>query len=441
MASTSFHGRRSAFRPGKVGAGVVVLIVLVCLGVVGGSTWLAKRSQQLAEDAVVQARDAAAKAQADAESKARESLKLADQAQDRAQPPADPTPTTLDQTKAPQPPAGAIDTAAIRFGTRAMPRKSDVVRIATYNVANLFDDRDDPILQDRYEDLNTTKPTPELEGVAAAIRAIDADVLVLEEVESDAVLRWFRDTYLSGLGYTEAISIDAGDPRGIEQGVLSRFPLAEPMVWPRMALQGKHPAGADAPEGEPIAFHRSPFRIEVIVPEGARGNAREYNFTIYAIHAKSGRNSGYWREAEAIGTTKLIHTTMSDDPGRNVMVMGDFNAVQTDASFQSFISAGLIDLFADRRPDDPATTTHESGRSIDHVLVNAAMMPEVIRDSRFVFGTPARPKGVDYRTYPAPKGYGSDHYPVVVDIRPMEGGATPATPQNQGGKAVDPAAK
>lgn len=437
MASSSSRNRRSVFRSGKVGAGVVVLIVLVCLGVVGGSTWLAKRSQQLAEDAVVQAREAAAKAQADAESKARESLKLADQ----AQPPSDPVPTTLDQAKAPQPSAGAIDTAAIRFGTRTTPRKSDVVRIATYNVANLFDDKDDPTLQDRYEDMNTTKPKEELEGIVDAIRAIDADVLVLEEIESVAVLGWFRDTYLSGMGYTEAISIDAGDPRGIEQGVLSRFPLAEPMVWPRMALQGKHPAGADAPEGEPITFHRSPFRVDVIVPAGARGNPRDYDFTIFAIHAKSGRNSGYWREAEAIGTTKLIHTAMSDDPGRNVVVMGDFNAVQTDASFQTFISSGLIDLFADRRPDDPATTTHESGRSIDHVLVNAAMMPEVIRDSRFVFGTPARPKGVDYRTYPAPKGYASDHYPVVVDIRPLEGGATPTTPQNQGRKPVDPAAK
>ncbi|NUQ52133.1 MAG: endonuclease/exonuclease/phosphatase family protein [Phycisphaerales bacterium] len=437
MASSSSRNRRSVFRSGKVGAGVVVLIVLVCLGVVGGSTWLAKRSQQLAEDAVVQAREAAAKAQADAESKARESLKLADQ----AQPPSDPVPTTLDQAKAPQPSAGAIDTAAIRFGTRTTPRKSDVVRIATYNVANLFDDNDDPTLQDRYEDMNTTKPKEELEGIVDAIRAIDADVLVLEEIESVAVLGWFRDTYLSGMGYTEAISIDAGDPRGIEQGVLSRFPLAEPMVWPRMALQGKHPAGADAPEGEPITFHRSPFRVDVIVPAGARGNPRDYDFTIFAIHAKSGRNSGYWREAEAIGTTKLIHTAMSDDPGRNVVVLGDFNAVQTDASFQTFISSGLIDLFADRRPDDPATTTHESGRSIDHVLVNAAMMPEVIRDSRFVFGTPARPKGVDYRTYPAPKGYASDHYPVVVDIRPLEGGATPTTPQNQGRKPVDPAAK
>lgn len=437
MASSSSRNRRSVFRSGKVGAGVVVLIVLVCLGVVGGSTWLAKRSQQLAEDAVVQAREAAAKAQADAESKARESLKLADQ----AQPPSDPVPTTLDQAKAPQPSAGAIDTAAIRFGTRTTPRKSDVVRIATYNVANLFDDKDDPTLQDRYEDMNTTKPKEELEGIVDAIRAIDADVLVLEEIESVAVLGWFRDTYLSGMGYTEAISIDAGDPRGIEQGVLSRFPLAEPMVWPRMALQGKHPAGADAPEGEPITFHRSPFRVDVIVPAGARGNPRDYDFTIFAIHAKSGRNSGYWREAEAIGTTKLIHTAMSDDPGRNVVVLGDFNAVQTDASFQTFISSGLSDLFADRRPDDPATTTHESGRSIDHVLVNAAMMPEVIRDSRFVFGTPARPKGVDYRTYPAPKGYASDHYPVVVDIRPLEGGATPTTPQNQGRKPVDPAAK
>lgn len=438
MAFNSSRDRLLAFRSGKVGAGVVVLIVLVCLGVVGGSTWLAKRSQQMAEEAVVQAREAAAKAAEDAQSKARESLKLAEQ----AQPPADPAPTTLDQAKAPQPAVGEIDTAAIRFGTRAHSRKSDVVRIATYNVANLYDDKDNPVLSGQYEDMNSVKPKAELDGVAAAIHAIDADVLVLEELESQEVLTWFRDTYLSDMGYTTAISIDAGDPRGIEQGVLSRFPVVEPTVWLQMPLKGTHPKGADdAPEGSPIMFHRSPFRVDVIVPAGARGNARDYNFTVFAIHAKSGRNSAYWREAEAAGTVNLIQAAMSDDAGRNVVVMGDFNAVQNDASFRTFVGSGLIDLFADRRPDEASTTTHESGRSIDHILVNAAMMPEVIRDSRFVFGTPARPKGVDYRTYPAPKGYASDHYPVVVDIRPIEGGAAPATPQNQGGKPVDPAAK
>lgn len=438
MAFYPFQDRPLASRSGKVGAGVVVLIVLVCLGVVGGSTWLAKRSQQMAQDAVVQAREAAAKAAAEADSKARESLKLAEQ----AQPPAESAPTTLDQTKAPQPAAGAIDTAAIRFGARATARKSDGVRVATFNVANLYDEKDDPTLAGQYEDMNSVKPKAELDGVASAIHAIDADVLVLEELESQEVLTWFRDTYLSDMGYTTAVSLDAGDPRGIEQGVLSRFPVVEPTVWLQMPLKGTHPKGADdAPEGSPIVFHRSPFRVDVIVPAGARGNPRDYNFTVFAVHAKSGRNSAYWREAEAAGTVQLIQQATTADPGRNVVVMGDFNAVQNDASFRAFVSSGLIDLFADRRPEDSATTTHESGRSIDHILVNAAMMPEVIRDSRFVFGTPARPKGVDYRTYPAPKGYASDHYPVVVDFRPVEGGTPPTTPQNQGGKHVDPAAK
>ncbi|MBL8761120.1 MAG: endonuclease/exonuclease/phosphatase family protein [Phycisphaerae bacterium] len=434
----SEHSDRGAMsRHGKAGAGVVVLIVLICLGVVGGSTWMAKRSQMLAEEQVNLAREQAARAAAEAETTARESLKLADQ----LQPPAEAIPSTLDQAKAPAPVPGAIDAAAIRFGSKARARRADAVRLATYNVANLFDDKDDPALKDRYEDMSTVKPVPELEGVAAAIHAIDADVLVLEELESADVLKWFRDTYLSDMGYTEAISIDAGDPRGIEQGVLSRFPLTEPTAWPRMPLAGKHPAGGDEAEGAPIVFHRSPFKVDVIVPAGARGNASDYDFTIFAVHSKSGRNSAYWREAEAMGIAKLVQTAMGDDPGRNVVVLGDFNASQTDASFQTYLSSGLIDLFADRRPDDATLTTHESGRAIDHILVNAAMMPEVIRDSRFIFGTPARPSGVDYRTYPAPKGYASDHYPVVVDLRPVEGGAPAPTPQNQGGKPVDPAAK
>lgn len=432
---TSMLQRRVLSRPARVGAGAVLVIVLACLGVVGGAIWFQARS--LAEQTGAEARDAALKSQAAASAKARESLKLADEQPQNEPPTPAPTPT-LEQTK----PPSASDQPAIRFGTAAKPRSADVVRIATYNVSNLYDDKDDPNLSGRYDDMNTVKPKAELEGVAAAIHAIDADVLVMEEVESEDVLKWFRDTYLADMGYTSAVSLDAGDPRGIEQGVLSRFPLIEPTVWLQMPLTGTHPAGADdAPEGTPLTFHRSPFRVDVIVPAGARANPRDYDFTIFAIHAKSGRNSAYWREAEALGTIKLIQMATVDDPGRNVIVLGDFNATQADASFQSFISSGLIDIFADRRPGDPALITHESGRAIDQILVNPNMMPEIIRDSRFVFGTPARPPGVDYRTYPAPSGYGSDHYPVVVDIRPIEGGSTPSTPQNKEPKPVDPSSK
>ena len=132
---SSKHSDRGAMsRHGKAGAGVVVLIVLICLGVVGGSTWMAKRSQMLAEEQVNLAREQAARAAAEAETTARESLKLADQ----LQPPAEAIPSTLDQAKAPAPVPGAIDAAAIRFGSKARARRADAVRLARKSCPSCF---------------------------------------------------------------------------------------------------------------------------------------------------------------------------------------------------------------------------------------------------------------------------------------------------------------
>ena len=132
-------------------------------------------------------------------------------------------PKTLTQSRQPttQPEAGKYD--FVRFGLKEAPLKhAGAIRLATYNVENLFDAIDDPDLSGRNEDIDDAKPEAELQGLADAIHALDADVLALEEVESEAVLTWFRDTYLSDMGYTALASIDAGDGRGIEQSVIVR---------------------------------------------------------------------------------------------------------------------------------------------------------------------------------------------------------------------------
>jgi hypothetical protein len=41
-----------------------------------------------------------------------------------------------------------------------------------------------------------------------------------------------------------------------------------------------------------------------------------------------------------------------------------------------------------------------------------------VAETRFVLGTPQRPENADWRKTEPPAGYGSDHYPVVVDLNP-----------------------
>lgn len=325
---------------------------------------------------------------------------------------------TEDQIKAIEAEVASMDIMR-RFGIAEAPAKSaGDVRIATYNVANLFDDIDDAELSGEHDDADETKPLHERVAAARAIRRIDADVLCLEEVESEQALLWFRDQFLSGMGYDHVAAIDAGDERGIEQAVLSRLPISNAQNWPALPLGGVHPDKYGSNEnflaGQALVFHRSPLRVDLELP-GPAGRAQ--TLTLFVVHHKSGRYSAYWREAEARGTVARIEELTKAHPDRPVIVLGDFNAETRDASVQTFLNAGFHDIFANRG-GGADVVTHESGRRIDLILANPAARTQLLSDKAFVLGTAARPVGVDWRDLPTFPGMASDHYPVVVDLRP-----------------------
>lgn len=336
-------------------------------------------------------------------------------------------------TTSPQPGSGA---GHIRFGSPSpIAKPAGALRIAVYNVENLFDDFDDPELSGKHDDKGITKPESQCAAAAAAIRAIDADVIGLTEIESKQALLWFRDKYLADMGYQHVASPDAGDERGIEQSVLSRYPITEEKNWIRLPLGGTHPekwgSGANHNAGQPITFHRSPLAVTISVPADAAGrytgpdgrkyeSSKPYEVTLVVVHQKSGQPGAYWREREATKTVELVKEMQSSNPDRNIIIMGDFNARPEDRAMKIYTDAGLIDLFAHRKRGDNTYITHESGRPIDYILLTPSVEKELIRETRFILGTPARPAGVDYRVTPGPEGYASDHYPLVMDLVPVD---------------------
>ncbi len=321
-------------------------------------------------------------------------------------------------------PAPAQQRSAQKFGLeKAKERTPGTIRVATYNIENLFDDKDDPALSGRYEDKDMTKAEPAMQAGAAAIKAIDADVLALQEVESKEALLWFRDRFLTDMGYEHVASIDAGDERGIEQSVLSRFPIVEVKNWAGMDLGGEHPENwgsqTNNRAGQPIKYHRSPLVVDVQAPGDTgmvaggvgRAAAAPYTLTLVVSHHKSGRDGEYWREKEAAKTVELLGAMQKERPERNIVWLGDFNAILSDASMKLITQAGWYNVFADGQKgpgerNDPAIITHASGRIIDHILLNPAARHEYVASSAFVFGTPVRGKN----------GYASDHNPVVIDL-------------------------
>ncbi len=336
-----------------------------------------------------------------------------------------PVDTNADEpTSAPAPAVEPLFPA--RFGVTEAPSKATgSIRVATYNVENLFDDVDDPDLSGRQEDIDDRKPDGQLDAVALAIRALDADVICLEEVESEAALHWFMDSRLDDMGYEHVVSIDAGDERGIEQAVLSRFPIVEVKNWIKRPLGGIHPDKYGNNEnwhaGEPIVFHRSPLMVVVEIPGDAWGGDEAWRLRVFAVHMKSGRYSDYWRDKESEGLVAVMDEIRQAEGDLGpTLILGDFNATSDAPSMQTLVSAGFHDLFADNAGPKARWTSHESGRRIDTILANATAAAASIAESETILGTPARPAEVSWRDLSTFQGYAADHYPVMVDLAPSK---------------------
>ena len=316
--------------------------------------------------------------------------------------------------------------AGNRFGLSQAPQRAKgAIRVATYNTLNLFDPNDDPNLQGEFDDINTPTSDDRCKALAAAIREMDADIIALQEVESLEALTWFRDTYLPGAGYTWLASVDVGYYRGVECSVMSRHEITRWHVWPdadltRVPRPG--PGWAQAPPEERLKFQRSPLYVEIKIDE-------DYTLSIFSVHHKAGRDFDYQREAEAAQICEYVNAIRKEDPARNIMVLGDFNAAPWDKSYRVYLEHGMIDTHGHRiiprfedAPQDEARLfkTHESNKVLDYILLNSAAHRELVLGSAFVLGTLYPGDQYDWRTDQPPPGYASDHYPVAIELSPHD---------------------
>jgi len=334
------------------------------------------------------------------------------------------------------------------IGVAAAPRKAEgCIRLAAFNVENLFDDKDDPKLSGDYDDIKMTTDPTRLKNLAAAIRALDADVLALEEVESEECLRWFRDQYLKDLGYEHLASREVGYYRGVEQSVLSRFPILEVKTYsdvkvtsaaarlPKDPAERKRQKWADPDDVEGSGgFQRSPLHAKVQLPDGSA-------LDLFVVHFKAGgKKFAHQRELEALSTVNLIDAVRARNKDAQIAVVGDFNAQPTDMTAKALRDkalGGLISAYelrpgaskgdgdgeggskSDRRkflthsfvPEDKPGKPIE--RAIDFILLSPNLFQKGQKGSYFVLSVPKSSQpGSD-----KPAGYASDHNPLAVDLK------------------------
>ncbi len=161
------------------------------------------------------------------------------------------------------------------------------ISVASYNAENLFDEKHDdgkndwtylPLKEKRKSkevqkycerlrnyyyrfnclnlDWSVKNLHKKLHQLARVIKVMDKgdspDIIVFQEVENYRVLKMLRDVALKGEGYKEVVLIEGPDSRGIDVGILSKFPLSGKAKIHQVDLTSHFPRRTKVPQTRPI---------------------------------------------------------------------------------------------------------------------------------------------------------------------------------------------
>lgn len=245
-------------------------------------------------------------------------------------------------------------------------RKNDPaeVSVMTYNVENLFDtvrdkDREDftflPLSEKTKPDVvafcssitntyrqqeckttdwNESVLKAKLTNVAQVIRKVDSgmgpDILLLAEVENEAILQRLVKEKLSDLGYKTVVLLEGPDLRGIDPGFISKFTL---VGKPKL-----HIIPYTDPNPEQLKWaQRSRGILDVTVE---LPNKKPLN--ILVAHFPSQTNPTEWR-AQAVAFVKKLMTEKIKE-GKAVILGGDLNITTEENANHGYYSQSLSEV-------------------------------------------------------------------------------------------------
>ena len=327
--------------------------------------------------------------------------------------------STLRTSDAPSSPRAEIPGAATTPADYAFP-SSDSLTVATWNVENFVDAHDNPYIDNDREDNPGESMYGRVDLFVDGLRALDADIVVLQEIESEAFVQQIVENRLSDMGYRFFTATES--PDWFQNVVLmSRVPLGVVESYSDVVTPIE---GITDDNGQPAAqslTNNRIWRAEVFARP-------DYTLYLVGAHLKAGpgpRNAG-WR----IGQVRLLHEQFNElqaaNPQANILVAGDLNSLSDSPELRLLLNhperpapdsltSGTSDWTARFR--DPLhgreTHTHPSDtpeRQLDYILVNEAAYPELLTQTARVAYPLDNEEMIKL----------SDHLPVVITLRPSE---------------------
>jgi len=196
-------------------------------------------------------------------------------------------------------------------------------------------------------------------NIAQVIKALNADIPCMVELESRNIMAQFNTEALAGQ-YGYQMSIEGTDPRGIDVGLYSKFPLGRIR---------SNIFDLDT-NGKPL-FSCDCLEVEVIT-----GAAQSIFLLVNHLKSKSGgsqeaNNERRRQQAEWVNALLQERYTLDRDL---VVVAGDFNNTPEAVPLRPLLQeSGLADILALQFPDQPAerwTYHYDTNQQIDYILVS-----------------------------------------------------------------------
>ena len=227
--------------------------------------------------------------------------------------------------------------------------------------------------------------------IVAQLRALDADVIALQEVLQTETLPNQAETIAAALGYhVQFVSLDPQDrARRYGNALLTRWPVEA------------HVSTALAPREDSRSMGWAQIRFD------------GQPINVYFTHLHAGQGGAAIRRQQLEDAITWIEGTAGDAPS---LVLGDFNAPA--GADELAVLDRFVDTYGAHHPGDTETTTLNPhffpdlrGR-IDLVFAERGRFE--VRDARIVLDTPDAAG-----TWP------SDHFGVHVELRPRADTRTP----------------
>jgi len=282
----------------------------------------------------------------------------------------------------------------------------DTVKVLSWNVEHFVDDFDNPYIQNRREN----EPSEELKKrrtlLAEAIKRADADIVILQEIESQSFVQQFAETYLSEMGYQAFVAAESPDWY-MNVVAMSRIPLGMTYSYANAHTSYQEESDDDSTKMEEKIQNFTNNRmwsVDVLVNP-------EYSFTLTAVHLKAGRGerNASWRTGQMSLLRSFLAQMLQINPQRNFLIAGDFNATPESEEIQYLLGnesdrLSFIDPLAGTNiHSHPSDSTFWR---IDHILPDKNMFPEVVNGQTQVI----KPMAGDTMAQI------SDHLPLMVKI-------------------------